>query len=301
MPIRWKELLGNLTRGFTERADALGNGGRNDELQTMLSRDMTLAEAVHHHISTVWGLDEGYEIFSHEAGHVLLGLALNAPPHNTLSGHSYQGTYDAEIYNLEVEHILNSTVTGKQKTLHDNKPEFITGVLARYREFAVQENLMRTLGWLMERQSGRSYEDLRESVDYDDQAFQSMAEDMGITVRRSEDMQRWTVSAPGFEEDFFFHAPDENFLPGDLAGVDDFQRFERPHVREISDVYDRMMPAVHMLQQEVFTLDRSASRKSLSQDAGAAMGRLKIRDLYRAIVNRPTAPSPGSDPDSTPA
>lgn len=291
-------------RGLLESDERLATGGRDEELQTMLSRDMALAEAVRHHISDVWGLDEGNEIFNHEAGHVILGLALNAPPHNSMLGHhSYQGSYESEIYNLEIEHILNLTTIGKQKEPFNNRQEFVRGVLARYREFAVQENLMRTLGWLMERQTGRNYDDLRKSVDYDDQKFRAMAEGMGISVDPSEDMKSWTVSAPGFDEPFFFLAPDEHFLPGDLHGVQTFERFERPHVREICEVYERILPAVHMMQGKIFALDRAAlaqSGQSFGDTADRAMGSLKVRDLYQAIVNRRPMPSREPEQDAAP-
>lgn len=295
--------MAHLVRGFLELPDSPHTGGRNGELQTMLDRDMTLAEAVRHHISEVWNLDGGNEIFNHEAGHVVLGLALNAPPYHALAGHAYQGSYEAEIYNLEIEHLLNSTTTGKQKELFNNRQEFIMGVLARYREFSVQENLMRTLGWLMERQTGQSYEELRSSVDYNDQKFREKAEGMGITVTRSENMKSWTVSAPGFDEPFFFLAPGEHFLPGDLEGVDDFQPFERPHVSEICEVYERVLPALHMMQNEVFALDREAaaqSGQSFGNMSDRAMGSLKIRDLYREIVARKAEASPSYSQESAP-
>lgn len=284
-----REFFGNLMRGLGEAPDRLATGGRSEELQTMLSRDMTLAQAVDYHTRTVWNFGGYEEALPHEAGHVILGLALNAPPRDeNLSQHPYQGTYEAEIYNIPIEHILNATVTGRYKTLYDDKQKFIRDVLANYREFAVQENLVRTLGWLMEKKTGRGFEAMREEVHYSDAAFQAQAEAMGIRVNRSEDLKSWTVAAPGFDEEFFYHSPNDAILPGDLEGVDDFPRFERPHVHEIAEIYDRILPAIHLLQNKAFGLERSGHEgRGYYQAGDDVLGETKVRDLYKAIVNRP--------------
>lgn len=285
-----REFFGNLMRGLGEAPDRLATGGRGEELQTMLSRDMTLAEAVDYHTREVWNFGGYEEALPHEAGHVILGLALNAPPRDQhLSAHPYQGTYDAEIYNIQIEHILNATVTGRYKEPYNDRQKFIMDVLSTYREFAVQENLMRTLGWLMEKQTGQSYEAMREEVHYSDAAFQDKARAMGITIDRSEDLKSWTVTAPGFEDAFFYHSPNDAILPGDLEGVEDFPRFERPSVHEIIEIYDRVLPAIHLLQNKAFGLKR-AGHEGLGyyQEGDDALGETKVRDLYQAIVNRPS-------------
>lgn len=285
----FKSFFGDLMRGLSESPDRLSTGGRDEELQAMLSRNMTLQEAVGYHTRKVWNFGAYQEALPHEAGHVILGLALNAPPRDDhLSNHPYQGTYEAEIYNIQIEKILNATVTGRYRTLYEDRQQFIMDVLKSYREFAVQENLMRTLGWLMEKRTGQSYESMREDAHYSDAAFQAKAEAMGIKVNRSEDLKSWTVSAPGFAEEFFYNAPDEAVLPGDLEDVDDFPRFERPTVHEIVETYDRVLPAIHLLQDKALRLERRNHEGAGYYEAGdRALGETKIREIYKAIVNRP--------------
>lgn len=285
----FKKFFGDLVRGLGEAPDRLASGGRGEELQSMLSRDMTLRQAVDYHTREVWNFGGYEEALPHEAGHVILGLALNAPPRDEhLSARPYQGTYEAEIYNIQIEHILNATVTGRFKAPYNDRQKFITDVLSTYREFAVQENLMRTLGWLMEKQTRQSYEAMREEVHYSDAAFQDKARAMGISINRSEDLKSWSVTAPGFEDAFFYHSPNDAILPGDLEGVEDFARFERPHVRDICEIYDRVLPAIHLLQNKAFGLERSGHEgRGYYQAGDDVLGETKVRDLYKAIVNRP--------------
>ncbi len=298
-----KDILGKLVRQILEEPEAALTGGRDGELQTMLGRDMTLREAVNHHVKTVWKY-QSVEGFDHEAGHVLLGLAFNAPPHEGLEGTPYQGSYDSEIYNFEIEKVLLGTITGKIKDSYVDRQGFIMGVLEQYRYTASQENLNRTLGWLMSRETGKSYDELRREVNYEDEEFQIRAEAMGIAVDRNPVTQAWSVAKPGMEDDFFFIRPDECILPDALEGVTDFRRFERPQVREIVEVYDRLLPALHLLQAKVLELepDRQALQYvgKFGEAANHAMGQVKVRDLYQAIVARKAAPDPEAEPEAAP-
>ncbi|MCB1592367.1 MAG: hypothetical protein KDI90_07950 [Alphaproteobacteria bacterium] len=299
-----KDILGKLVRGLLEEADGSLTGGRDGELQVMLDRDMTLAEAVHYHVKTVWAY-QSVEGFDHEAGHVLLGLAFNAPPHEGLEGTPYQGSYDSEIYNFEIEKVLLGTITGRIKESYADRQGFIMGVLEHYRRTAPQENLSRTLGWLMAQETGKSYDALRQEAQYEYEEFQIQAEEMGIHVHRDPVTQAWSVTKPGLGEDFFYIGPDECILPDALEGGADFRRFERPRVQEIIEVYDRLLPALHLLQAKILALEpeRALLQSSgiFGDEAERAMGEVKVRDIHQAILTRKATPDPEAEPDAVPA
>ncbi len=298
-----KDILRDLVQQFLEEPSSDLTIGREGELKTMLDRDMTLAQSVNYHIKNVWGFKH-VEGFDHEAGHVLLGLVFNAPPHEGLEGTPYQGSYDSEIYNFEIEKILLGTITGRIKEPYADRQAFIMGVLEHCRRTAPQENLNRTLGWLMSQETGKSYDELRRNVNYDDEELQSRAEDMGIQIQHDPVSQAWTVTMPALEHDFFYIRADECLLPDSLEGVTDFRRFERPHVKEIIEIYDRLLPTLHLLQGKVLALEpeRQALQYAgqFGDVANEAMGEVRIRDLYKAIIARNAAPDPEAEPEATP-
>lgn len=280
MAISFKGLMNALSR---QHKGDVWKQGRDGEFDTMLAKDMNLIEASRFHTKSIWKFDDR-EIFAHDAAHIILGLACNALPHEGLERHSYQGDYSAEIYNLEIEKILLGTITGRNQTLHNDKLEFVTGVLGHFRRNAPQENLNRTLGWLVSKRSGKDYDTIRSETAYDDGALQKLAESTGIQVEHDPSTHEWTVTLPNSRESFYYLPPDAHFMPGDLDGISDFAPFTRPHVKQIIEIYDRVCPAIQLLQEEAFKIDRNRFLgESFSDEAEVAMSRIKVRALYDAI------------------
>ncbi len=262
----------------------VSSGKLSPEIETMIGEDMTLAEAVDYHIDEVWGFTER-EGFDHEAGHVLLGLAFAEP----VKGHHYahQGSYESEIYNFRIENILLPTLIGRSKTLYDDRKDFHEKVLKTYQDAMPVENLNRTLGWILEQKTGKSYESLREAVGHDDDAFRNLAREHGLMLEANDVGQNWVLTIPENGVRFFCKSEDDLFLPDDIEGVSDFQRFVRPTDEVIDTVYDRILPAAHVLQQRIFDA-RSENGGTLNSDmVEEAMGAVKVRALYEAMYARP--------------
>ena len=254
------------------------------EIETMLGQDMTLAEAVDYHINEVWGFTER-EGFDHEAGHILLGLAFSEPVVGQYYEH--QGNYESEIYNFRIENILLPSMVGRSKTLYDDREDFHRQALVSYQATMPIENLNRTLGWILEQKTGQSYAELRDSVGYDDGAFRGLAREHGLMLEVNELGQDWALTIP--ENGVRFHCKSEEdlYLPDDIDGVTDFARFERPTDEVIDTVYDRILPAAHVLQQRIFDA-RSENGGTLNSDmVEEAMGAVKVRALYEAMYARP--------------
>lgn len=295
----WRDLLGKLTRGFAEQ-NVEHPGGRNGELGSMLVRDMTLAQAMRYHREKIWDLG-GYEAASyHETGHILLGFAYNIPPNEGLEEKSYQGGFDSEIYNLEIESILSRTMSGNLKALHSDKDEFRADVLRNYEAFGPREHLNRTLGWLITQQTGKSYEELRQSAHYSDESFHALARRMRLQISTTEDHTSWVVTSPDNGQQFYFDTAEDHFLPDNIEGVHDFVRFERPSLEEIDEVYDRIQPALHLLQTRIESVDRDGlSPQEHYHKCLRVFEETKVREVYRAMMSRRISPEP--EPDTQPA
>lgn len=254
-----------------------------DELAAMRAHpDMTLDQAITMHRRVFGFSDTINEV--HELAHVLLGLT---------GFKRYQADYEGESFTLAIEDVLSTAMDGKDIW---NKEELGDRARSYNASFAGDENMMRTLLYLLSRSTGRDQHAVGASVGFENDAVIEMASGEDIVVKQitavDTNSAAWTIETG--TAGYLFDASPANPACHLPAAVVPMQKVGDDDVDHIFDTLD---DAMSMLVEKLIDMrsntTKGAINAMLTDNAAskAVLMAMPVSTVLEVIDGKPPRPA----------
>lgn len=266
-----QRIIANVRPGATRTHE-----GSFEEVSDWLNRDLTLSEASRAHVKLWFGDDA--TPYPHDMSHVIYGLVINRPP---VLDQYYQGDGRAEAFTTSIQRALASPGSFTTEPEYFATQEgFKTIVKERAELFLGGENLIRTLSWLMGKETGRSTDEQRVANGFELNNIIEAAQKSGVQVIKEDwPSEDWKVETNnGKVYAYSTNNPEQNIFPAGNNGVEEFEPYTIPTDEEILEVFCRIKPVLDDLQPQIRAVTELFGPVSTDHEA-SVLENLRVRDI----------------------
>lgn len=212
-----------------------------DELSEMLSRNMTLPEAIiyHHQRRNLpfWNNP------LHHVGHILLGLVLKTFP-GVFKPYSFQGTETAEHYTAQFEEMMYQFVQNDSMRTRD---KFIEWAFECLPGVAPLETTLNVIAWRVGGMTGQTFDQIMENYHITWESCFDLANQHGIGITTVGTDLRVDSEDPEKPYVIGQFNVSTSYLPQGSNGIEDFKPYT-PYTPEKNGlIYDRAKPALDLV------------------------------------------------------